>query len=313
MMLRRRLGLVIAVPLGAYFIWHCVRVLPQLDLSILARPRSLLGFMAATLIYMLGVPLAGMAWFQLTRGSAGLTPGELSLIIARSQAAKYVPGNVAQYALRFGMAVQRGMQARTYLVSTGQETLLVVAASVTVGTLAMAMAARATPELPDWVRMLAVSLPLLVCLVLGMSGLRGHSPLLERFLQIRIGNASLRLGDLLPPAGRGLVAFALYSANYLLVGFAFWLLARSLHLPQSMGLLLITSAFALSWLLGFLAPGAPAGIGVRESSMVWLMSHSAAAPEILVLVLMTRLATLTGDGLSFLIGWIAHLREQPEP
>ena len=70
---------------------------------------------------------------------------------------------------------------------------------------------------------------------------------------------------------------------------------------------LVTAAFALSWLVGFLAPGAPAGLGVREGIMVVLLSGAADNAQLLVFVLLARLVTMLGDACNFLIGsaWLA--------
>jgi uncharacterized membrane protein YbhN (UPF0104 family) len=62
------------------------------------------------------------------------------------------------------------------------------------------------------------------------------------------------------------------------------------------------SIFTLSWLAGFLIPGAPAGLGVREAVLVtflilWMNPFSAAS-----LALLIRLTTTLGDAAAFLLG-----------
>jgi hypothetical protein len=99
-------------------------------------------------------------------------------------------------------------------------------------------------------------------------------------------------------------AFAIYCCNYVLIGAGLWVLARGLAMPDTMSLAALTSAFALSWVLGFLAPGTPAGLGVREGILVLLLAESGTPDEVLLFVIIARLATMLGDGLCFLAAWI---------
>src|SRR3546814_9620714 len=91
------------------------------------------------------------------------------------------------------------------------------------------------------------------------------------------------------------------------------ILARSADMPDSLYLYLITSAFALSWVLGFLAPGAPAGLGAREGIMLLLLHGSAPAEALLIFVLLARVVTVLGDGLCFGIYSVCHLHAARVP
>jgi uncharacterized membrane protein YbhN (UPF0104 family) len=54
-------------------------------------------------------------------------------------------------------------------------------------------------------------------------------------------------------------------------------------------------AFASSWLLGFLAPGAPAGLGVREAALALWLEPALGAPSAVLLIVLLRVATTLGD------------------
>jgi uncharacterized membrane protein YbhN (UPF0104 family) len=111
----------------------------------------------------------------------------------------------------------------------------------------------------------------------------------------------------LPGARVALPAFAAYATNYLLIGIGLWIIARASGMSPALDFPLITAAFALSWLIGFLAPGAPAGLGVREGIMVVLLSGAADNAQVLIFVLLARVVTMLGDICNFLIGsaWLA--------
>ena len=58
--------------------------------------------------------------------------------------------------------------------------------------------------------------------------------------------------------------------------------------------------FCLSWIAGFLAPGAPGGLGVRESVIVLMLGSTAGEGPALGAALLLRMVTAAGDVLSFL-------------
>jgi uncharacterized membrane protein YbhN (UPF0104 family) len=63
----------------------------------------------------------------------------------------------------------------------------------------------------------------------------------------------------------------------------------------------LTGAFASSWILGFIAPGAPAGLGIREAILSAWLSTAMPAADVVLLVVALRIATTVGDLLNF--GW----------
>ena len=62
-------------------------------------------------------------------------------------------------------------------------------------------------------------------------------------------------------------------------------------------------AYAAAWLAGFVTPGAPAGLGVREAVLVILLGGHAAEPDLLAAVVLSRAVTALGDTLFFGIAW----------
>jgi hypothetical protein len=71
-------------------------------------------------------------------------------------------------------------------------------------------------------------------------------------------------------------------------------------------LLLLSGAFALSWIVGYITPGAPAGLGVREVVLVSLLTPALGGGNAVGLSLALRLATTIGDGVCFLFALTMH-------
>lgn len=61
-------------------------------------------------------------------------------------------------------------------------------------------------------------------------------------------------------------------------------------------------AAILAWLIGFLTPGAPGGIAVREALLISLLAVLAAGNDVLIAALLLRLVTTAGDLLLYVFG-----------
>ena len=68
---------------------------------------------------------------------------------------------------------------------------------------------------------------------------------------------------------------------------------RTLAWPAACG------AYTAAWLAGFVTPGAPAGLGVRELVLVFLLDGHAAEPDLLPAVVLSRVVTVLGDTFFF--------------
>lgn len=292
----RTAGLIVAMGLMAYFFWFAWRNLdPQVLVTTLSRPGTLLALVLATFCYMTIYPATGFAWRQLLLRQGQARPvRDLTRLIGIAQLAKYIPGNIAQHAGRAALALKQGIPLQPYVASVIQETLLTSAASVIVGVLLLALTP-ATAHLSEyrWLLLLLLSGSiggtLLFCIRLPPPR---HPGLTARLIR--------SVGGLPGPAAT-LKAMAAYSCNYLMIGLGVWLLATALGLADSIDYPLATAAFALSWILGFLAPGTPAGLGAREGIMTLILQGHGSSQQIVQLVLLARVASMCGDLLSFAI------------
>jgi hypothetical protein len=83
---------------------------------------------------------------------------------------------------------------------------------------------------------------------------------------------------------------------------------------QDSDYLIILSAFAIAWSVGFLTPGAPSGIGIREAILIILLSPSTGDANALMLALVFRLVTIAGDSIFYLISLFPRRqRKRPAP
>lgn len=67
-------------------------------------------------------------------------------------------------------------------------------------------------------------------------------------------------------------------------------------------ILLIISAFSISWVLGYVTPGAPGGIGVRESILIILLSPYFGYTNTFLVAMLSRIITILGEIFAYYYG-----------
>ena len=234
-------------------------------------------------VYAAALVLLASAWAMLV-GAHGLSASRLVDVYAVAQFGKYLPGNVLHLvgrhaALRhkgYGHAfLVRALLAENGLLiiaalSVGMVLTLIVPATVVVGWVSSVM------PFSVEMRWLAGA----VVLVLAAAGLTilGHLT----------GAPVLRASPLV------LLFFLAQSAIFS----AILAMRTDSLVPAAFG------AVALSWIAGFVTPGSPGGIGIREMVMLAVLGDTLAPDDLVVTVALYRLVTFAGDAIMFGVGLI---------
>jgi len=85
------------------------------------------------------------------------------------------------------------------------------------------------------------------------------------------------------------------------VGIIAWILGGTVT-PENV--VSTVALYIISWLAGFVIPGAPGGIGIREAISILLLSKIYGMDTVALAAVILRAATILGDLLSFLVGII---------
>lgn len=184
-----------------------------------------------------------------------------------SQLAKYVPGNIFQFAGRQAIGMAAGLPAAGLLKSTFLELLSIAVVGASAALLVLPLLWPGVPPVLGpalWVFGGAVAL-LVVKRLVGANVVRA---LLLQGLFLAI-SATLfvilfqRLGGTLP--------------------------GGSAAVP------LLAGGYVIAWLAGLVTPGAPAGVGVRELVLLLLFKGTLVEADLLMAVAMGRAVTVLGD------------------
>ncbi|MBC7988370.1 MAG: flippase-like domain-containing protein [Luteimonas sp.] len=309
----RWIGMALAIAGSIAFVGYVLSSLNIEDLRAHLSVRTVMAIILAMLLYSLTVPISAYAWQRLLASLGHRQPFvPLNAILLTTQAGKYLPGNVGQHLGRIGLALAQGIPAPVLVASMAYEVLLLMLAGVLVG---LACSALSEPGLALLLQGRGAALA--TAIAVAVAGL-GAIPLLGRYLPrlvARIARARdfaaepLRApGWTTPP-----LLIAIYTLAYLVIGAATSLLAVGLFPEARLDFALLTAAFAIAWVVGFVTPGAPAGIGVREALLMLMLGGSMGAAETSLLILALRIVTTLGDMLCFAAGLaqMAWLRRKP--
>lgn len=295
----RRLSWVLVALASAYFLRELVRRfgdIPPIDWG----PATVAVFVLAAAGIAMTSAFIGLMWMLLLRDqSIRLPVGQAMQIVAISQIGKYLPGNVGHFAGRAVMGrtagVPMGVTAGTLLIEMAWT--LAIGAGFSALALVFYLDSSARISLPQVgiVELGALAVLLLAGPWLGIHAVNRLAPALSA----RVGGGK----PLAPPRlGTALMVSVLLTVCFFVLGVALQLQAVWFFQVEQAPLLPLTFLFAAAWLVGYVVPGAPGGLGVREAMMVVLLTPVVGSGAAVGLGISMRLVTLTGDGLAFLLG-----------
>jgi glycosyltransferase 2 family protein len=285
------------------FVVYAVGIMRDEDISRYTTLPVMLGILIFAIVYTSIIPISAWAWGRLLADTGKPIPwGELGMIMAITQMAKYLPGNVGQHIGRAAMSLSRGIGIQPLALTVLIESILALFAALLVGLIGASLSQTGLLTLLRGNETLLISAVATACAVMFglMTSRRWLFYLIHRYTTVY---ADSQVPMCLPRRTTLFLSLSAYCLNYILIGVGLVILARLL-IPEVVihDVMLLTSSFALAWVFGFFTPGAPAGLGVREVIMLGMLSSYYSASNGIFLIISLRLATTIGDGLCFLVG-----------
>ena len=251
------------------------------------------------------VILAVFAWRNILTAIDGEQPAfeEVFKVYVKANVAKYLPGNVLHYAGRNILGSRLGWKHSDILLSSFLEVIMIlISAAVFLMIFAygqfvdvMADAMRNAVDNP----IIAVLILLGIVIILG-GILFIYYKRRDIFDKLRLLFTARFLKVLL-------INFCLYTGTFLILGLVLTFIFSGIFQigkPGASEVLLIISASVLSWFAGFITPGAPGGLGVREAVLILMLSPIYGREYTLAAALIHRLISILGDAAAFGLGMI---------
>ena len=193
-------------------------------------------------------------------------------VYAVTQIAKYLPGNIFQFAGRQAIGASAGISHKILLKSSLWEIILLALAA---GSFFPALAYKFLP--------MSKSVAFGGFCILALILVAVAIFVAPKLLSWAAANY----------AGQVISSSVIFAGVYVLAGG---------EIATGFDMLILMAGFALSWLAGLLTPGAPAGIGVREAALLFFLSGLASPGVILTAALLGRIVTTVGDLMFFGFG-----------
>ena len=248
-----------------------------------ARIRAPAWLLASIAVYAVSHLSTGLSWPLAVRqlGTAISIKDGLRIGLV-SQIGKYLPGNIAHYGSRVALAADAGIPLKSSGISTAIELGSALIGMALVSTIGLLVDPRPLAFLPE------IHSPAVILIAVGVFCLFGGM-----FWFARKGTHPALL------AGPTICL----AVSFVLSGVSFFALARALGIVD-LPLAATIGAFALAWGIGFVVPGAPAGMGVREATLLALFGPMIGSGPAVVVTIFHRLVTAAVDVVAALIGYI---------
>lgn len=254
----------------------------------------------AGLVYGLSLLLVAAGWLILLRGAMRGRSPPLPVhtglsIYGISQLYKYLPTNVLHYVGRHAALRRLGVAHSVAAIGMLGEMVLLAPAALLVAALGGYIALSQIDG-----RVTQLLFGVLALGGLALAALRFTLPLLARF------RSTARLARTLTSArmrGAALRAFGCYLLFFVASGGAFAVIAQWVGPWQLGDAPLLAAVWAGCWVLGFVTPGAPAGVGVREALLIATLGATGGIEGAALVALAMRVATLIGDLLLAVVGY----------
>lgn len=244
------------------------------------------------------------AWSIVAHAVSGKKAGLRGLLAVHLKTGiiKYLPGNVFHFAGRHLFSEETGLSQSATLVSNILEVCTMLSAlgfslaAVYDGNVVQAPFAHLSGVSSKYVAMIASSMIFLFGIII--------------FSIIKRDKLFIR--NLLLPAFSSL---ALYMAFFAATSFLFLTLGSSITgKPGAMQeFRTVAGFFCVAWASGFVIPGAPGGLGVREGVLISLLSPIWGDGSAIAAAVLFRLITVAGDMLSFLWGMLIAPKSSGNP
>lgn len=237
-------------------------------------------WLIALFLYLVGLSGVHVAWGLVVGRAESVGFVRPSLVSAKAQVAKYVPGNVAHLAGRQVLASRQGWAHGSAAAASIVEIVGLVLAGLMIVVAGLALGVRVDVDMPGRTSILLLAGAAAIAIVALVVLARRFRPMLAGVAR------SMR--------GAPAAIVAVYVAFLAIAGVAQWLLLEG----AAIGPVIVGATAA--WLIGFLTPGVPGGVGVREAVLAGALALD---PAVLAIGLVGfRMATVLSDLIAFVVG-----------
>ena len=216
-----------------------------------------------------------------------LNTREIICVYLKANITKYLPGNVFQYVGRNVLGKEKGILHKTLITASVME-LVIISISTLFFAIFFSMNHMETiyEVMIKYANEKIIMMVLFICGIVIIGMLLMNKNVIKKYLSVKNLRCVLE--------GMGLYFVSNIISCVILCGIFHCVLMNTLSFKD------IAFANAVSWLAGYVVPGSPGGIGVRELVFIFLFEGYASREIVIVAIVLFRLCGIMGDVISWL-------------
>jgi len=281
-----------------------IKALVGLDirrLGIIMTPGRLLLLLVMSSFYSTNNIFFAIAWKKLLFIFSGqeIPSKKIINLYLKSNIAKYLPGNVFHFAGRHLLVRDNSVSHAHLMLSNLSEIFLLVFTATLILTAGLVFKLIIIPEKIISLISLKYIITALITLIIIASAALIILLIKKQYRRIKAFFRVISRRNL----KEILLTVILYSTMFIITGFIlsiiFYMLKGdniSFYFAYH-----IIFVFTLSWVLGYIVPGAPGGVGIREAVIIIMLSPISDAQTSALCALILRVVTITGDIISYIM------------
>lgn len=268
----------------------------DLDYTQLLHPRTMLALLVCTIAYMFSVLTSTIPWLEFVEIISEKKIPYLTAVFVnvRSNILKYIPGNVFQYIGKNELALKCNISHFQVATSTILDVALMLIVAFGLGILCVGQYFRTVFKkyLSLHYVWILSGIGFLILIVMALYFAKRPSESIAK----KVCSLFKKKNILKLAAG-----FSYYILQNFFIGgiYIIILLVLSDKSMNEIPIRLIIGSNILSGVLGFVTPGAPGGIGIRELAMIYITRGQLEESIIMLTSVVYRFMTIVGDGFAF--------------
>lgn len=285
---------------GVYF-WQHAEELPNVEVG----PESWRTMALLVTLQIIVMAASALAWRTIISftGETKLSRKTALSIFGRAQFAKYIPGNIAQHIGRVLLAKEAGVSRKRTSLSIAIEAIWTIGVGSAIGLFVVSETLSSQTRLPPPTLLAITAILAITAPVFGL-------PLVIKALQRHFPDKVPNSATLRFSFAGSLACLCVYLASFSLLGFSLDRLATDVFQLQSIDFFYATGICGLAWVAGFITPGSPAGLGIREAVLLLSLAPIYGGGAASSLILSHRLLTATGDLIAYLLASLTSRQKE---
>lgn len=249
----------------------------------------LLSFVCAWLVY-----LNAFNWNVILKilSNKRIATKDIIRLYSKANLGKYLPGNIMHFVGRNVIGRKYGLSHSNMVTSTLIEISMLLFSSIC---FLLLFVRKEILTLLNYINTKYYIIYLLLLIVILILGIVYYKKIVLFLKKLKLNFTRVSIFKMF-------ILLFLYLFTFIISALVFYkILNLSSNGIINLNLFVIISSYQVAWLIGFITPGSPGGVGVRETVLILSLSPFIKKEYIIIAIVIHRFITILGDILAYLI------------